>query len=134
MASSWPPSSPRPSWPRNATPRGVSQPLDLAYALGESHALRQVCFSRAKPISTRRARMARVTEVEQAGDALDAQMRERFNAGFAARAASTRPATRTAAGRAAGGSPRPGLGREALPGDAPGAQGSDSGGGRRRPR
>jgi len=62
---------------------GRQQLLDLAYALGESHALRQVCQGETDQYW--RARMARVTEVEQAGDALDVQMRERFNSGFAAR-------------------------------------------------
>lgn len=62
---------------------GRQQLLDLAYALGESHALRQVCQGEADQYW--RARMARVAEVEQADDALDVQMRERFNSGFAAR-------------------------------------------------
>ncbi|UAL10310.1 TIGR02301 family protein [Caulobacter segnis] len=57
--------------------------LDLAYALGESHALRQVCQGEADQYW--RARMARVTEVEQADEAFDGQMRDRFNAGFASR-------------------------------------------------
>lgn len=62
---------------------GRQQLLDLAYALGESHALRQVCQGETDQYW--RARMARVTEVEQANEAFDAQLRERFNAGFAAR-------------------------------------------------
>jgi uncharacterized protein (TIGR02301 family) len=57
--------------------------LDLASALGESHALRQVCQGEADQYW--RARMARVAEVEQADEAFDAQLRDRFNAGFAAR-------------------------------------------------
>jgi len=57
--------------------------LDLAYALGESHALRQACNGDTDQYW--RARMVRMTEVEQADQAFDAQMRERFNTGFAAR-------------------------------------------------
>lgn len=57
--------------------------LDLAYALGESHALRQTCEGEADQFW--RARMVRLTEVEQADQSFDAQMRERFNTGFAAR-------------------------------------------------
>ena len=57
--------------------------LDIAYALGESHALRQACQGEGDQYW--RARMVRMTEVEQADQAFDAQMRERFNTGFAAR-------------------------------------------------
>lgn len=57
--------------------------LDLAYTLGESHALRQVCQGDGDQYW--RSRMVRLTEVEQADQAFDAQMRERFNTGFASR-------------------------------------------------
>jgi len=57
--------------------------LDLAYALGESHALRQACEGEGDQYW--RARMVRLTEVEQADQAFDVQLRERFNTGFAAR-------------------------------------------------
>ncbi len=57
--------------------------LDIAYALGESHALRQACQGEGDQYW--RARMVRMTEVEQADQAFDAQMRERFNTGFASR-------------------------------------------------
>jgi uncharacterized protein (TIGR02301 family) len=57
--------------------------LDLAYTLGESHALRQACEGEADQYW--RARMVRLTEVEQADQAFDAQLRERFNTGFASR-------------------------------------------------
>jgi len=56
--------------------------LDLAYVLGESHALRQACEGEGDQYW--RARMVRLTEVEQADQAFDVQMRERFNTGFAA--------------------------------------------------
>jgi uncharacterized protein (TIGR02301 family) len=57
--------------------------LDLAYTLGESHALRQAC--QGVDDQYWRSRMVRLTEVEQADQAFDAQMRERFNTGFASR-------------------------------------------------
>ncbi len=57
--------------------------LDLAFTLGESHALRQVCEGMDDQYW--RSRMARLTEVEKADPAFDAQLRERFNNGFAAR-------------------------------------------------
>jgi uncharacterized protein (TIGR02301 family) len=57
--------------------------LDLAYALGESHALRQACQGEGDQYW--RSRMVRLTEVEQADQAFDAQLRERFNTGFASR-------------------------------------------------
>jgi uncharacterized protein (TIGR02301 family) len=57
--------------------------LDLAYTLGESHALRQACQGEGDQYW--RARMVRLTEVEQADQAFDVQLRERFNTGFASR-------------------------------------------------
>lgn len=57
--------------------------LDLAYTLGESHALRQTCQGEGDQYW--RSRMVRLTEVEQADQAFDAQLRERFNTGFASR-------------------------------------------------
>lgn len=56
--------------------------LDLAFTLGESHALRQVCEGTGDQYW--RARMMRLVEVEQADQAFDAQLRDRFNTGFAA--------------------------------------------------
>jgi uncharacterized protein (TIGR02301 family) len=55
---------------------------ELAYALGESHALRQVCSGPNDQYW--RDRMVRLTEVEAADPAFDAVVRERFNTGFAA--------------------------------------------------
>ncbi|KQY35683.1 hypothetical protein ASD21_01590 [Caulobacter sp. Root1455] len=57
--------------------------LDLAFTLGESHALRQLC--QGGDDQYWRSRMVRLTEVEKADQAFDAQLRERFNTGFAAR-------------------------------------------------
>jgi uncharacterized protein (TIGR02301 family) len=57
--------------------------LDLAFTLGESHALRQICEGGGDQYW--RSRMVRLTEVEKADQAFDAQLREKFNTGFAAR-------------------------------------------------
>jgi uncharacterized protein (TIGR02301 family) len=56
--------------------------LELAYALGESHALRQACEGEGDQYW--RARMMRLVQVEHPGAALETQLRERFNAGFVA--------------------------------------------------
>jgi len=56
--------------------------LDLAYTLGESHALRQAC--RGADDQFWRSRMVRLTDVEQADQAFDVLLRDRFNVGFAA--------------------------------------------------
>jgi len=65
---------------RNPTERQTL--LDLAFTLGESHALRQVCEGSGDQYW--RARMMRLVEVEKADQAFDAQLRDRFNTGFAA--------------------------------------------------
>jgi uncharacterized protein (TIGR02301 family) len=59
------------------------QLLDLAFTIGESHALRQVCQGANDQYW--RSRMVRLTEVEKADQAFDAQLRDKFNTGFAAR-------------------------------------------------
>lgn len=55
---------------------------ELAYALGESHALRQVCTGLGDQYW--RDRMLRLTQVEDSEAAFDAVIRERFNTGYAA--------------------------------------------------
>lgn len=57
--------------------------LELAYALGESHALRQACEGEGDQYW--RARMMRMVQVERPGPTLETQLRERFNAGFITR-------------------------------------------------
>ncbi|MBC7669923.1 TIGR02301 family protein [Caulobacter sp. DWR2-3-1b2] len=57
--------------------------LDLAFTIGESHALRQVCEGVGDQYW--RSRMMRLTQVEKADQAFDAQLRDKFNTGFAAR-------------------------------------------------
>jgi uncharacterized protein (TIGR02301 family) len=71
------------AWAQERDARERQRLLDLAYALGESHALRQACEGEGDQYW--RARMVRLTEVEQADQAFDIQLRERFNTGFAAR-------------------------------------------------
>ena len=56
---------------------------DLAYALGESHALRQVCAGDGDQYW--RDRMMRVTETEAADSAFSSRLTQAFNAGFATR-------------------------------------------------
>ncbi len=76
--------------------------IDLAFALGETHALRQACEGPNDQYW--RQKMMRLAEVEQADQAFDAQLRDRFNTGFAAGQAqhpTCDPATRTAEARAA---------------------------------
>jgi len=57
--------------------------LDLAYVLGESHALRQACQGEADQYW--RARMIRLVEVEAPDTALEGRLRQSFNTGFATR-------------------------------------------------
>lgn len=57
--------------------------LDLAYAIGESHALRQVCSG--DDDQYWRDRMVRMTDTEAADEAFDGRLKQQFNAGFATR-------------------------------------------------
>ena len=57
--------------------------LDLAYALGESHALRQVCSGDGDQFW--RDQMMRVSDTEAADAAFSSRMTQSFNAGFATR-------------------------------------------------
>jgi uncharacterized protein (TIGR02301 family) len=60
--------------------------IDLAYVLGQAHALHRVC---AGPTDdTWRARMEKLLAVESPGEAMKARLSESFNAGFTARPAS----------------------------------------------
>ena len=59
---------------------------DLAYALGEAHALRQACRGGADGYW--RVRMSGVLDAEEPGKERRTQLVERFNAGFAAAKAS----------------------------------------------
>jgi uncharacterized protein (TIGR02301 family) len=55
---------------------------ELAYTLGESHALRQLCMGLTDQYW--RNRMLRLTEIEESDAGFDAAIRERFNTGYAA--------------------------------------------------
>lgn len=59
--------------------------LDLAFVLGEAHALRTAC--RGAEDQTWRARMTAMIQVEQPEEAFRRTLVERFNAGFMARLA-----------------------------------------------
>ncbi len=73
--------------PRSAQARQMV--VDLAYALGETHALRQVCLG--EEDQELRVQMSRLVEIEQTDPALGAagqrRLIEAFNAGFSARGA-----------------------------------------------
>jgi uncharacterized protein (TIGR02301 family) len=71
------------AWAQDRDPSERQKLLDLAFTLGESHALRQVCEGTGDQYW--RSRMVRLTDVEKADQAFDAQLRDRFNTGFAAR-------------------------------------------------
>ena len=68
---------------QDRSPVERQQLLDLAFTIGESHALRQIC--QGADDQYWRSRMVRLTEVEKADQAFDAQLRDKFNTGFAAR-------------------------------------------------
>lgn len=57
--------------------------LDLAYTLGESHALRQACSG--EDDQYWRDRMVRMTDAEAAEAAFDGRLKQAFNSGFATR-------------------------------------------------
>jgi uncharacterized protein (TIGR02301 family) len=59
--------------------------LDLAYTLGEAHALRQACEGEGDQYW--RDRMARLIEVEAADEGFTAQLQGKFNAGYNGRQA-----------------------------------------------
>ena len=57
--------------------------IDLAYVLGEAHALRQVCAGGQDQYW--RQRMIRLVDTEQPDAAMERRLRESFNTGFATR-------------------------------------------------
>ena len=57
--------------------------VDLAYVLGESHALRQACHGADDQFW--RLRMIKMVDAEQPDAALDRRLKESFNTGFAVR-------------------------------------------------
>lgn len=57
--------------------------VDLAYVLGEAHALRQICQGAQDQYW--RQRMMKLMETEQPDIAMERRLRENFNTGFATR-------------------------------------------------
>ncbi len=74
------------------TPSQRQTIIDIAYVLGESHALRQACEGAYDQYW--RDRMIRLTDTEQPDPALDRRMKEAFNSGFALRRAEHPECTR----------------------------------------
>jgi uncharacterized protein (TIGR02301 family) len=70
-----------PAIAQERSPASHKAMLDLAYVLGEAHALRQAC---APDDPMWRARMQRMLEIEAPDEAFENQLAERFNQGFAA--------------------------------------------------
>ncbi len=71
--------------------------VDMAYVLGEAHALRQVCEGGSDQYW--RTRMVRLVDTEQPDEALTQRLKDAFNTGFVARQAgfpTCSPAARTA--------------------------------------
>lgn len=69
-----------PAWAQDRSPTERQSLVDLAYVLGESHALRQAC--RGESDQYWRARMIRMVEVEAPDESLDRRLRGAFNTGF----------------------------------------------------
>jgi uncharacterized protein (TIGR02301 family) len=64
------------------TPADHQTLTDLAYVLGQSHALRQACEGQADQFW--RQRMYRMLQTEQPDQGFDRSLKESFNAGYAA--------------------------------------------------
>lgn len=64
-------------------PAGRQTLVDMAYVLGEAHALRQVCEGASDQYW--RTRMMRLVDTEQPDEALAQRLKDAFNTGFVAR-------------------------------------------------
>jgi uncharacterized protein (TIGR02301 family) len=71
-----------PAAAQERTPAERQGLIDLAYILGESHALRQACEGPEDQFW--RLRMLRMVQAEQPDAALDKRVKEAFNTGFVA--------------------------------------------------
>ena len=71
-----------PSLAQDRDPAGRQALLDLAYVLGEAHALKQACDSENQYW---RARMQRLLELEKPDLAFKVRLTDRFNTGFTVR-------------------------------------------------
>ena len=74
--------------------------VDLAYVLGEAHALRAVC--QGEEDQSWRTRMTRMIEVEKPDTAFRRRLIDSFNAGFVSRQAATRACDEGAAAQERG--------------------------------
>jgi uncharacterized protein (TIGR02301 family) len=72
-----------PALAQERTPPERQSLVDLAYAIGESHALRQVCNGDGD--QHWRDRMAELINTEAADAGLEARLKQSFNSGYAAR-------------------------------------------------
>lgn len=72
--------------------------VDLAYVLGQAHALRRACAGPAD--DTWRARMEKLLDVEAPAEALRVQLADSFNAGYASGGAEARDCKTAAAAEA----------------------------------
>jgi uncharacterized protein (TIGR02301 family) len=68
---------------QDRTPAVRQSLVDLAYVLGEAHALRQAC--QGEDDQYWRTRMIRMVDTEQPDAGLDRRLKESFNTGFASR-------------------------------------------------
>lgn len=71
-----------PAFAAERTPAERQTLVDLAYVLGQSHALRQACEGQADQFW--RGKMVGLIQAEQPDLGLDRRLKEAFNAGFAA--------------------------------------------------
>ena len=78
--------------PEQRPPEQRQAVIDLAYVLGESHALHRACAG--DQDNTWRARMARLIQAEGADGAYKQRLTESFNAGFVAQHAEFPTCTR----------------------------------------
>jgi uncharacterized protein (TIGR02301 family) len=69
-----------PAQPRGRSPAARETLVDLAYVLGQAHALRTLCEGEGEQYW--RARMARLSELERPDEAFREQLFESFNTGF----------------------------------------------------
>ncbi len=81
------------------TPEQRQTLIDLAFVLGQAHALHRVCAGEAD--NTWRARMGKLIEVEAPPDALKAKLTDSFNAGFGSDAAKAKDCKAATAAEAA---------------------------------
>jgi uncharacterized protein (TIGR02301 family) len=72
-----------PAAAQDRSPAGRQDLSDLAYVLGEAHALRQACQGATDQFW--RQRMVRLVQTEQPDPGLERRLRENFNTGFAIR-------------------------------------------------